>query len=1438
MNIPISLLLIITTLLLPGGVFAQCMEDNLQSPPDRGASEPYMSMHGKNMVAHGTVRALVVLVEFDYANPALDPYPNGTAAWPAHALPNWVDNVDLTYNLFEHDESAIPPQASMTRFLWDASGGDFHLVADYLSDIVTLPTTNGLAFSLFPSTVAQVCNAINQSYTTLTTHFGNDAFSDYDKWTISSSNSGLDRPPVGDSSYDHVFFIFRNALDASSGTGRASPGSPGTILTHAANSYTVFGAENAPPTKIMCHEFSHLQFGGNAFHCAGGGNTPPPYYVHQYWISQVGGWSMMGAANASLMTWSAWDRYRLGWTSDTNHSIVCRDEANLNNKNGDLNPMNPTDAGTYLLRDFVASGDAIRIKLPYTDPSKSPQYLWMENHQGRDQNGHPFDRWHYEDAPCVENLVPGLNMYMQIDREVRTSTIYSEVFAESHPTYGGYEDYLRPLDASGHYDLTYGSSIISPQCVGGETYYPFVRALPNPLTGMGDTHWNTKDRNGDGELRREHDFTLNQSELLNGVVNHHLYNLGNPRQEFTLTSNHTLLGIGTNPSSASAMNIVGGNGNGPSSKNLRRIYLNGVSVELMAQNTDGSIKVQVRFDDVDVDNDARWCADEIQLNPVATSTGYSLNVTAGKTVTLDRGTTATRRNNPEMYNGQPVFNSATLMRCPANTWLNLDPNSNFVVDGGSTLRLESGSRLDVGNGAVLRVKRGSRLELMGGSVLNVLPGGQVIIEEDWQPWNHGRLVYYPNARINLEASTSVLEVAGVLDIQANATFTPARSGDPNTTYGLVKFTNTSPTSYNVAAGANSRFIMRGTSPNGRILHVQQESLYGPTQLVEFSLLNAKATLADNARIVPPVTNSAIVKVDNATVTSSTGVRNTHRGVRLNGQALLTLNNSTFSMGSYGVYSYNTTLGNSPVPVNCSFIDCNTGMYNYDKGIKAISCKFDKCTNGLQCVQMAHTSYLIDCSAQRNAQTGVSFSGSSTLNVKNPAFNYNAIGLSVGQATAVVACGSVSLNELYGFKIHHGGTLRMDDNHTGHDPVTAVKNGTSIYCQQANNVYLDLGLNSLKPMVPGYQKSLYGTFLCAPYSVTQPARKNNWNGTVGTPLTSADYSITTCGAALLFDDPSSSAEITCGQVPLSVPVNNEFAGAPLPAWMENCIGCAMVMSADSVMVPLNLASMAALNLGYNDSLPDNELLALAAFHALLASPVTDPGAQEKFLLEYGHGLMQESFGDALEKGQLDPATDNANMDTHLAMMTDVEDARTGAAAAEGQDDFVFYTSLQRAQLTRATGKLDDAIAQMQAIPQPPDTGQQALLSTILCYTQTERSVINGTYTWDEVEAAMLSCTGHGGPKMMVQPMAEGPDALPLARPTLQPNPAATEVRVQGFAGEDCLLRLLDITGRTVVQEVQFNNSTTLPLQAVRPGTYLCRITSSKGQLWTGRLVVAW
>ena len=539
-----------------------------------------------------------------------------------------------------------------------------------------------------------------------------------------------------------------------------------------------------------------------------------------------------------------------------------------------------------------------------------------------------------------------------------------------------------------------------------------------------------------------------------------------------------------------------------------------------------------------------------------------------------------------------------------------------------------------------------------------------------------------------------------------------------------------------------------------------------------------------------------------------------------------------------MYSYNTTLGTKPAPVDCQFLDCATGMYNYDKGINALGCSFNACDDGLVCEQMAQTSMLTDCTAANNTGTGVRVQGSSVLGVLNPAFDHNSIGMDVSGATAAVACGSVSHNGDHGFFIHDGATLRLDIDLSGpHDPVTAVENGVTIFCDLANNVYLDQGFNSLKPVVIGQQNTLQGTFLCQPYNANQLARSNNWNGSVGVPLTSADYAITACNGNLTFVDPSSSAETVCDDDNhLQQPGGAEQAGAMAPAAMAYCPDCALVEGMDGLPLPLNTASVQAMALGLNDSLPNNELLALEAFHALLADPVAEPNEAEKFLLAYDHNLMVESYGDALAKGQLTTTEANAELDSYLTAMTEIQDARISAATPGDQDAFIFQTRVERAQFARAAGKLEEALARFQAIPPPASVQEQALLATLLCWTQTEWGLTNGTYTWDEVEAAMLVCGGHGNPKLVMQVsttrLAESRSALP----GLEPNPASSQVQVQGYAGEPCTVRILDITGRVVVPETRFESSTVLPLHHLRPGTYVCRIATVAGRTWSGRLVV--
>lgn len=152
--------------------------------------------------------------------------------------------------------------------------------------------------------------------------------------------------------WDHIMFIWRNSRDnfgnRNDGTGYSNGGSPGTLLSYGANTYSNFGAYNALPVDIMRHEFAHLLYGGNNFHAGGGGWETT---LGHYWIQMSGGWSNLGPDNGSLNSWNAWDRQRMGWMMPWQvNEIAARNALNTAEANGDLDPTDPGDAALFLIR--------------------------------------------------------------------------------------------------------------------------------------------------------------------------------------------------------------------------------------------------------------------------------------------------------------------------------------------------------------------------------------------------------------------------------------------------------------------------------------------------------------------------------------------------------------------------------------------------------------------------------------------------------------------------------------------------------------------------------------------------------------------------------------------------------------------------------------------------------------------------------------------------------------------------------------------------------------------------------------------------------------------------------------------------------------------------------------------------------------------------------
>lgn len=526
-------------------------------------SDPF-SENGWHLSPHGTIRILVLFAEVEYdKNPGKDPQPKGADHWKKGELPTWKDEV------FDAMPSTTPI-ATVTRYYHDISLGQYHVLGDYVDRLLVLKESEYANLQSAGTLSSAAVKEANKLGSLHTAH--NLSIADFDLWQ-DGGKAGFAKVNAPDDphSYDHVMVILRNS-SLTHGQGSTDAGSSGKLYGYESDTQSRFGGMNALPFEILKHEFNHLLLGGNNFH-SGGGNAAQ---FQSYFIPLQGGWSMMGAASSSLLTCSGWDRDRLGWRPAGSSYRVTTHSTTGAMVNGDLDPV-AGDTGLFVLRDFVTSGDALRIRLPYLPDDEYPQWIWLENHQGWTRNGSPTDRFHYEaEMSCTQGIVPGLHAMLQVDRDQK----------RGDRVFGGDADYLRPLPASGAHDVSLRGDTVNFRCLWPGPTQPYVvkDKYANPLTGHHDLELPVFDLNGDGVILRKENV-VPRIEERNGVeVDNGLF-FGNPRQVFTPAGNHKL-GMGTNPSTANALTLVSTPGKEVHARKKpdnRVIHLNGISLELVEQ---------------------------------------------------------------------------------------------------------------------------------------------------------------------------------------------------------------------------------------------------------------------------------------------------------------------------------------------------------------------------------------------------------------------------------------------------------------------------------------------------------------------------------------------------------------------------------------------------------------------------------------------------------------------------------------------------------------------------------------------------------------------------------------------------------------------------------------------------------------------------------------
>jgi len=347
----------------------------------------------------GTYRILNIFVNIHYDQAALlDPAINSNSNWWPATNHQGINNQSIPTYLSDFMDVEYNPanvHGMLTRVFHESSFGSLVLLGDFMvvniNQSYITPNNPGSNFTQ-TTLINKVFSLINE----------NGGLS-----TINGNNSLIDYDSDADGNIDMVQFLLRNVRNDStanfggvnSGSGNITNKRPYNLIINGqlTSQESVFSYQGVGtnrtytlnPTGIVTHEFAHALFGGNTFHTSGGNHYG--WGQTNTWFGLEGGYGLMGASGTGLVSCNGYERWRMHWTSP------------VYNPEGILIQANEIDADiskedgpkTFVLRDFVTTGDAIRIKLPYVDENASNQYIWLENHQIGNNNKLDYLQWIY-----------------------------------------------------------------------------------------------------------------------------------------------------------------------------------------------------------------------------------------------------------------------------------------------------------------------------------------------------------------------------------------------------------------------------------------------------------------------------------------------------------------------------------------------------------------------------------------------------------------------------------------------------------------------------------------------------------------------------------------------------------------------------------------------------------------------------------------------------------------------------------------------------------------------------------------------------------------------------------------------------------------------------------------------------------------------------------
>ncbi len=667
----------------------------------------------------GSLKALLIFASFGgtFDQQTVDGWPS-TSTFPAWATsaskPFYSTEAEFTNSATDNNKNSV------SKFYYDMSNKKLKLFVDYYPSRVIIDASTCANWTAVNK---KVIDQIPSSYNWgIYDNRKNDPNYKYDY----SGNEPDLKPDFViicyRFSYNWTSFPVAGMNGGSNWCGGCNGYSSSDLSGTTSNGYTFTDAGFTHVTGATDASFMFLHETGHSLYDA-------PHYngnnqvAGDYFYLPVSGWGMMIPNTFTCAL--GWERWIMDWVETIKANGVNADVKTT----ADL-PAN----GEFTLRDFITTGDMVRIKVP--NGTGKNQYLWIENHQGKSV----FDNNANAPSFCgatVPNAPRGIVAYVETINDNRN-------LKDNYNNGNG----IRWVHADGNYDFNFNSTPLYPSLAYcSNVTYNITKGVANPIGGQNIGEYIRKDFEDNGlTYNQVHYGDLDNTARNEGtpVV---VFN-GNTTADYIMGKNMAFAigqkaGISENPC---IMNIPTFSS---STNKMNSYYLNGISFNVLSQDAQGNVKIQVKLNDVDINKNVRITGTSIILNNITGNSNPDINLLAGKTITINRSGT---ENAITKIDGKYI--NYTNFKCEAGAYFQMQANSKVILDEKSTFTLQSGSTLEINNDAQFVVMNGSKLVIESGATVIIKGDGALTVK------CAGELCVNSGAILNLQDFSSCIHFIG------------------------------------------------------------------------------------------------------------------------------------------------------------------------------------------------------------------------------------------------------------------------------------------------------------------------------------------------------------------------------------------------------------------------------------------------------------------------------------------------------------------------------------------------------------------------------------------------------------------------------------------------------------------------------------------------------